>query len=90
MWHNTLQGSFINEKCFNFSVVLDPVHLLDVYVQVASHPRLLELVEVAAQLLQVVSDVQPNVQIVGLCRYRVVSVSKVLKFHIKVMIFTST
>ena len=69
MWHNTLQGSFINEKCFNFSVVLDPVHLLDVDVQVASHPRLLELVEVAAQLLQVVSDVQPNVQIVGLCRY---------------------
>ena len=65
MWHNTLQGSFINEKCFNFSVVLDPVHLLDVYVQVAAHPRLLELVQVALQLLQVLRDVHADIDILS-------------------------
>ena len=65
MWHNTLQGSFINEKCFNFSVVLDPVHLLDVDVQVASHPRLLELVQVALQLLQVLRDVHADIDILS-------------------------
>ena len=44
-----LQWCFIDEECLHFAVVFHPVHLLDVNVQVPSHPALLELVEVVPQ-----------------------------------------
>ena len=67
--NNWMQGSskwrLVYEEGFDLPVFLNPVHLLDVDVEVA-HPGLLELVEVAPQLLQVIGDIYPNIKIVCL------------------------
>ena len=67
--YNRMPGSsewrLVYEEGFDLPVFLNPVHLLDVDVQV-THPRLLKLVEVAPQLLQVIGDIYTNIKIICL------------------------
>ena len=67
-----LNGRLIDDECLHLLIILHPVQLLNVNIKNgSSHLTVLELVEVALQLLQVLGDVDSNINI--LCGYNKLS-----------------
>ena len=63
------KGCFINNEGLDPLIVLHPVQLLNIQIpQVTSKIGLLKLVQIVPQLLQVISYVHTNINIVLLCK----------------------
>ena len=76
------QRGFINEKCFNFLVILYPVQCLDVnIIKLIPHPWLLKLVKIVLQLLKIPSNAYSKVNIVFLWNKVISELLKRNLFH---------
>ena len=57
--------SLVYQECLDFLVIFHPVQLFNIDVNFSSKTGLLEFVKVAPQLLQIISNVETKVQVVG-------------------------
>ena len=76
-WHSrtdeseVLQRGLVDEKCFNFPVVLDPVQSLNIHIlEVLSHPWLLVLVKILLETVELPRDVNSHINIVFLWKIK--------------------
>ena len=71
-----LQWGLVNEKCFNFSVVFNPVQGPNIHIiKVLPHTRLLVFVQVPLQTVQLPGYAGANVNIIFFCKNKKISYS---------------